>query len=206
MPLPIYVLAAALFVALPAAAQGPQAEAPPQTLHEAAAQHNTAAAIALLESGAEINAPDANGNTPLHQAVPVDVPAIAALIGVQAPPDAAAEYKRGLETLALLIVRGADVSARNQRGHTALHEAALKRSGEAALLLLRNGADANAQTAEGLTPLHFAAMLEHVEIATLLLKHGANAELLTNETAGEIAGKTALQLARGKEMKALLGE
>ena len=64
-----------------------------------------------------------------------------------------AAMRGDLETLQLLIDRGADVNARNKDGSTALHGAAFLGRAGAAELLLEKGADAGARNLRRRTPL-----------------------------------------------------
>ena len=57
----------------------------------------------------------------------------------------------------LLLAHKADPRAKDRRGNTALHIAALNNEAEAAKLLIDAGADVNARDGNGSTPLHWAA-------------------------------------------------
>ncbi len=101
----------------------------------------------------------------------------------QAPLHTAARF--GREDLAeLLISRGADVRARDERGgSTPLHLAAQHGHAIVAALLVKRGADVNAVTiGRGRTPLHDAVdglagtsdLEGRIEVARLLLSRGAD--------------------------------
>ncbi|XP_076435552.1 uncharacterized protein LOC143275371 [Babylonia areolata] len=106
----------------------------------------------LLQAGADVNAVDRNGNTPLFYAVSND------------HTDAAD----------LLIRHGADVKARNERGETPLGIAVKRCDADTADLLLRHGADVNTQTESGDTLLMFAARRGLSDTAEVLIRHGAD--------------------------------
>ena len=104
----------------------------------------------LIEKGADVNAKNGSGDTPLHSI-------------------------SSIEITKLLIEHGADVNAENNIGETPLHQAIYE---EIARLLIKNGADVNAKTkksvwnyASGSTPLHHAL---NTEIAKVLLENGAD--------------------------------
>lgn len=104
-----------------------------------------------LAQGAQVQAADASGDTPLHWA---------AVYG-------------DVDSLRLLIERGADVNATNAAGATALMRAA----GDPAKvqLLLAHGANVNARSAMGQTPLILAARTARSrDVVELLLRHGAD--------------------------------
>jgi ankyrin repeat protein len=106
----------------------------------------------LLDNGANVNARDAEGNTPLI------------LASFYASP----------ECVALLIERGADVNTANKAGATALVRAAT--SYEKTRLLVAAGAKVRVRTALGNTPLILAARRAgNSRTVQLLLERGANA-------------------------------
>jgi len=102
-----------------------------------------------LADGADVNATDEVGWTPLHRAV----------IG---------SHTDHTETAEFLIASGADVNAKDEEGLTPLHHAAWEGHKEVAELLIAAGADVNA------TPLYQAAYHGHKEIVELLIAEGAD--------------------------------
>jgi ankyrin repeat protein len=106
----------------------------------------------LLDRGADVNARDAERNTPLILA----------------------SFYAGPECVALLIAKGADVNAANKAGATALIRAAT--SYEKTRLLVAAGANVRARTALGNTPLILAARRAgNSRTVALLLARGADA-------------------------------
>ncbi len=102
----------------------------------------------LITKGANVNAKNPNGRTPLFNTT----------------------VEGSKETAEPLIAKGADLNAKDKYGDTPLHQALQwKRSKEIAELLISKGADVNARSDDGSTPLDYA---EH-ETADLLRKHGA---------------------------------
>ena len=121
------------------------------TLHDAAARNDTDAMAALIAGGADVDAKDAAGWTPLHHA-----------LAGQAPHDVAG----------MLIDRCAGPGAATAlAGWTPLHLAAhLNDPGLVAALLAR-GAAVNAQTRiGGWTPLHLALRQEDADEAAAMLR------------------------------------
>jgi len=121
-----------------------------QALMRAALIGHTAAIRALLDGGADVNAIDPNGWTPLMEAV----------------------FAGHAETIRALLARGADVNTKDQAGWTPLMEAASKGQAEAVMILLASGADANAKSNKGWTALK-ATPKGNTEIIKLLKQAGA---------------------------------
>ena len=110
-------------------------------------------ARALRDKGAEVNARDNNGWTPLHVAVQVGASDI----------------------VKELLTRGADPNAKQDLGSTPLHFALVRENAKTAAIvemLVGHGADVNAATNSGETPLTLAQSLS-LRIAEFLLAGGA---------------------------------
>ena len=127
----------------------------------------------LLADGADVNALDRSGLTPLQ---------------------VAAASNTNSSAIQLLLDAGADINARGKNGLTPLHDAAgMNTNTEIIQPLLNAGASINAQDKWGQTPLHLAAWHnKNPEIIIELLKFGANAKLK------DIGGKTALDHANNR--------
>ena len=161
-----------------------------------------------LDLGADIEARDDLGATPLHLAAAANTdPAVITLLlnrcadimarvnkhidslGVT-PLHAAAGFNAEPEIIALLLDRGADIDARNDYGEVPLHiAAALNTEPTVVTLLLDRGADIAAKADDGATPLHRAAALNtEPAVIALLLNQGADVDAKTNN------GLTACQI------------
>lgn len=135
-----------------------------------AIQSRPTVADILLQRGADVNRPDANGTTPL----------IAALANNQAP--------RSLTTA--ILKRRPDVNARTRWGDTALLRAA-KHDGEAVdMELLKRGADVRVRDNDGRDALFYAASLGKSRTVSALLRKGLNPRRRDNH------GETAIDFAR----------
>jgi len=127
--------------------------APDISIHEAAKAGDIEAVKQHLAAGADLNAKNIDGWTPLHKAA----------------------QKGHKEVAELLIAGGADVNAKDRDGETPLHRVAIWGHKEVAELLIAKGADVNAMSGDG-TPLDMTAggdeEPDNKEIADLLRKHG----------------------------------
>ncbi|MFB0552620.1 MAG: ankyrin repeat domain-containing protein [Phycisphaerae bacterium] len=79
-----------------------------------------------------------------------------------------------IEQVKSLISKGADVSAKDKLGRTALHYASEKGHREVAKLLISHGAYVNATSFDARKPLHYAAMRGDKQTVELLLSKGAD--------------------------------
>lgn len=127
----------------------------------AAAVRGNADIVALLiDHGADIEAQNNDGLTPIVEAA-----------------------RNGhLAVVELLLDRGVDVNAKDgsRLEETALFIAAGCNYVEISQLLIDRGADVNLGDALGAAPLHHAASRNSVDVADLLIAHGANIDLQSN--------------------------
>lgn len=104
-----------------------------------------------LDAGADVNAGDEDGRTPLHYA---------------------ANFSCEPGVLRVLVAAGADVNARDRKGTTPLHLACSRDlSPEIPQVLLAAGADPKAKDRLGSTPLDIAEDKEHYGAAWAILAH-----------------------------------
>jgi ankyrin repeat protein len=169
----------------------------------------------MLEAGADIEAKNCSGYTPLQYATDQDlVDKVKLLIdygadvravhrgGDQTPLHIASMFDKGGETAQLLIDGGANIESRDPVGHTPLLGAAETGCLSAAKVLILNGADVNVFDRNRLTalhsasspwnwhettPLHFAS--DNASFVELLINNGANVNALSHN------GLTSLHLA-----------
>jgi len=148
----------------------------------------------LISQGADVNAKDKRGMTPLHNAAYYGQRQVAEVLiakganvnetdtAGQAPLHIAANF--GAKFVPeLLLVNGASISARDIAGNTPMHAAADCPDVEKDLLelLIAKGADVNARNEAGQTPLHRVSMIirrdKRIELtAEVLLAHGAKVD------------------------------
>jgi ankyrin repeat protein len=166
-----------------------------------------AAALDLIESGADVNETQGDGTTPLHWAVyAVDAELVGTLLERGARADVANSYgstplaeavKLGDVGLArALLDAGADVESPNGDGQTALMLAARAGALAVAQLLVERGADVNAEEAwRGQTALMWAVDGNYPELAQLLIERGANvhARASANEWDSQITSEPRAQ-------------
>lgn len=108
----------------------------------------------LLEYGADLEARDEEGKTPLAAAVE--------------------DYT--FETMPILLERGANLEARDNNGRTPLGAAIEYGVFHAVHLFLEHGADLEARDSNGHTPLVLAVRFGRVQMVEYLLERGANPE------------------------------
>ncbi len=125
----------------------------------------------LLLSGADVNAKNKHGNTPLHAIVrSQDIPFDGQFLRHIAPEEARKE------TFRMLLRHGADTSIQNMQGAIALHLAAHEGDLIAIDELLLGGrvTSIDAVTSKGATALVLAILQEHVACAKRLIAFGAD--------------------------------
>ena len=120
---------------------------------------------ALLDAGADVNARDSAGTTPLRASI---------------------DFRRREGFLTDLPVRllalGADPNFRDGRGRTPLHAAAASEDPAIVRALLEAGADPHALTDDGTSPLHAAAISGRRDVVNLLISAGADPNGLTDDS------------------------
>lgn len=125
-------------------------------LHEAASEGDAALVSRLIKDGADVNARNKEGLTPLMMAA----------------------GRGNVKIAALLLNKGADVNAKleleNYRGLTALMFAIFDGHAEAVKLLIERGADVNAKYDGRWSALTIATATDRHAIADLLVKKGAD--------------------------------
>ncbi len=105
----------------------------------------------LLDAGVGVNAPDAEGASPLHHA---------ALSGA-------------VPVMNLLIARGANLNARDRTGMTVLMYAAMAGKVEAVQRIVESNVDLNLMDRNGFSALMWAQRKKRAEVVTILTKAGA---------------------------------
>jgi ankyrin repeat protein len=143
----------------------------------------------LISKGADVNAQDNDGNTPLHWASTQGREGVAKLLisnggNVNAmsksnvTPLDNASFNGDIEIVKFLVAKGANVNAKDALDNTALHNAAGGGHKNITEFLISNGADINARSKgsffrKGKTPLGLAVDADHKEVVELLKQHGA---------------------------------
>ena len=131
-------------------------------LHRALEIQNPEVTALLLEAGADPNAANSFGNSPLMQAL---------WLRSYNNPD---PEKIATELVRLLLAAGADPNA-DRFGNTPLYSAASQGAAELVDVLLEAGADPNPPTRRGTSPLGVAIRSGHTEVIRLLEAAGAEA-------------------------------
>jgi ankyrin repeat protein len=139
------------------------------SLHAAAEEGNIDTLKSLFERRMDINARDANNQTPLDRAA----------------------AKGKVDVVRLLIEQGAEVNPRDKRGWTPLHHSSRFGHLEVSRVLLDHGADVNARKRDYWTPIHLSAGNSHLGVVKLLLERGADVHAMNGE--GETPYQVSLQ-------------
>jgi ankyrin repeat protein len=174
------VCAAAIFAIAAAASLGGAswaADPAGPALAAAARAGDHDAAVALIESGADVNEQAADGATALLWA----------------------SHRGDVDLVERLIAAGADPNIPNEFGALALQEAAAEGDAEIVRLLLAAGADLESKTAEGQTALMAIARTGSIDAARALIDAGA--EVNAVESWG---GQTALMWAAAQHQPEMI--
>jgi serine/threonine-protein phosphatase 6 regulatory ankyrin repeat subunit B len=125
----------------------------------------------LVDFGADINAKNAQGQTPFSQLM----------------KSSSGHEHSHLDLILFLLKRGADINTRSKDNTTALHSASKYGLPEVTRVLLNRGASVNAKNNLGRTPLHELAVEEHrmesdpLAVSQLLLENNADVNALDND-------------------------
>ena len=129
---------------------------------------------ALLAAGADVNAVDEDGDSPLLNVLRDGRIGLFRTTGPE--PDAAADahVQAIVDLVFRLLEAGADPGVHGAWGQTPLHEAAEYRISAPVQVLLDAGADPDSRDEYGASPLHQAARIGSPEIIALLASAGGN--------------------------------
>lgn len=159
------------------------------SLHLAARYARADAAKRLIDGGADCNAKDATGQTPLHTAIRSDARGVFEILLRNRTSDLNARNSVGVTPLILaarlanegmveqLVLSNCDLNVADDSGKTALHWAASVNNVEAVKVLLQHGADRDAKNVREETPLFLAAREGAYQCAKLLLDYHANRDI-----------------------------
>jgi serine/threonine-protein phosphatase 6 regulatory ankyrin repeat subunit B len=165
-----------------------------ETLNYAVIQGHYDMVEFLIDAGADINAKDDAGNSPLWLAIKHDQRQITKLLrdkGVDIAGNAdrpliyQALYNEDKKLAKELIKTGANIQAVSEDGEQAIHEASWRGWDDFIQLLVDNGADVDVLVSDGFykgyTPLHFASEYGRIDTVQLLLDLGANIQIKNND-------------------------
>ncbi|GJC88347.1 putative ankyrin repeat protein RF_0381 [Colletotrichum liriopes] len=146
----------------------------------------------LIKKGADIEAKDNHGQTPLAIACCYENNAVASLL-IEKGADFEVKDNEGKTPLAyacfsskdavarLLIEKGADIEAKDEDGRTPLAHACISQNDAVAILLIKKGADIKVKDSKGKTPLAYACFSRKDAVARLLIEKGADIEAKDND-------------------------
>lgn len=161
-------------------------------LHLAARYSRADAAKRLLDAGADCNAVDFAGRTPLHSAIAADARGVFEILLRNRATDLEAQAYDGstplilaarlacegmLEDLVVALNQPGALDAQDEAGRTALHWAASVNNVKAVEALIQSGANRDAQDNKEETPLFLACREGAFQAAKVLLEQGANRDI-----------------------------
>ena len=181
-----------------------------KSIWQAAAEGDTTAILAAIDSGVDANAKRSDGYAAIHLAAKNgQIPSIKMLLANGARLEKRdrkhahtavhkAAWANRPEVLAYLLAAGADPNPRDTDGDMVpLHWATDRRI---AKLLLTAGANPDAKDQYGETPLHMAVSRKHAGVVTALLASGANPNLKNDD------GQTPLHIAAAWSDQAIVSQ
>jgi hypothetical protein len=128
-------------------------------LFAAASANNAEDILNLIKNGADVNAEDAYGWTPIIYSI----------------------YNRNIESIELLIKNGAKIDVVTNDNNNLLKFAIRSRQIKIFELILDDKSDINFRDLNGWTPLHMAVDIGAIEIVKLLLIRGADYTIINND-------------------------
>lgn len=162
----------------------------------------------LLRLGADVNAKDELGKTPLiHAVINRNYEVVQLLVGKGANLESTFGGNTALieataanddAVVKLLLEHGAQIEAKNRDGHTALQFAAANSYVAIVQLLLSKGANVNTMDKNQTTPLMWAAIHNKLWMVELLLTAGAEVDAMDKD------GETALVLHQNKQARYMI--
>ena len=140
-------------------------------LHFAAARAQPEACRMLIDAGADVNAADAYGETPVFWLLNGQGSTEFGYVNNTVP----AEKDQSL-VLSMLVSKGADLNRKDCWGHTPIFKVSGHQSQNVGLLMdaIRLGADVNHRDSTGFTPMHVAAFANYARAIESLLVTGAD--------------------------------
>ncbi|PON29559.1 hypothetical protein TGAM01_v201808 [Trichoderma gamsii] len=157
-------------------------------LHYAAKHGRLEMVQLLLDRGADLNARDLHGSTPLYHSVELDV----ARLFLDRGADIETKHREEVtslikaaklgntEMIKLLLDRRANIEARDCHGQTPLNAATRRGQTDVIKLLLDRSANIETKNKEARTPLLVAARDGRADVVRLLLERGADTESRSN--------------------------
>lgn len=176
-------------------------------LHDAVKAVNIEKVKRALKAGADINATDEAGETPLHIAARIGRYSIVRLL-LEHGPTLYLENNKGYTPLAIAISHNriktinaivkAQKKQKEEIEYTDLHTAVMNNDEAAVITCITHGFKVDTPNSDGVTPLHIAAKEGLYPMARLLVEYGADVHLTDKE------GRDALYYARFGNNKKLI--